>query len=67
MASLLATSTSVAAGGIALVSQTAEAGSRTLLAALQDATVQDIVVMPPLYNVRLVFEAIQGKPIALNR
>jgi hypothetical protein len=67
MISLLAFRTSVAAGGIAIVSQTADAGSRTLLAALQDPTVQDVVVLPPLYNVRSEFESTQGKPIALNR
>lgn len=65
--SLFAFSTSVRAGGIAIVSQSAEPGSRTLLAALQDPTVQDVVVLPALYNVRAEFESYQGKPISLNR
>jgi hypothetical protein len=67
LASLFVISTLVAAGDIALVSQTAEAGSRTLLAALQDPAVQDIVVLPALYSVRTEFESYQGKPIALSR
>lgn len=50
-----------------MVSQSAEAGSRTLLAALQDPIVQDIVVLPSVYDVRSEFESYQGKPLYLSR
>lgn len=67
VASLLAISTPAAAEGIAIVSQSVQAGSRTLLAALQDPTVQDIVLLPAAYNVRTEFESYQGKPLVLQR
>lgn len=56
-----------AAGSTALVSRTGEAGTRTLLSALQDNSVQHIIVQQPVYNVRSEFESYQGRPLAINR